>query len=95
MYISSVFAIQTKGWSNKWVESFSIEYSLDCVTFISLMNVDGYNQVRNVLFANIFRYHQHLHGLTTLMTVMLKCETYLIKYVLCIIVIACGMGPSV
>jgi len=51
MYVSEVLAIQTKGRGNSgnWVESFRLEYSQDCVTFNNLLNVDGNNQVRNIL----------------------------------------------
>jgi len=52
MNMSSVFAIQTKGRGDysQWVESFQLEYSLDCATFNSLLNVDGNKQVHIRLF---------------------------------------------
>lgn len=43
-----MLAIQTKGRGdyNQWVEAYRLEYSQDCATFYSLLNVDGNNQVR-------------------------------------------------
>jgi len=52
MYASTVLAIQTKGRGgyNQWVNSFRLEYSLDCATFNSLLNADGNNHVSVFLF---------------------------------------------
>jgi len=47
MDVSSVFAVQTQGRGDfqQWVVTFRLEHSLDCVTFSSLLDVDGSNQV--------------------------------------------------
>jgi len=57
MHRSSVFAIQTKGWtgSSTWIESFRLDYSLDCTTFISLLNDNGTTQVRTILICLHYR----------------------------------------
>ena len=51
MHVSMVSAIQTKGRgnTNQWIESFRVEYSQDCTSFNSLMNVYHINHVRNRL----------------------------------------------
>jgi len=47
MNVSAVFAIQTQGRDslNRWVNTYRVEYSQDCVTFDSLLDVLGNNKV--------------------------------------------------
>jgi len=54
MNMSTVVAMQTQGRANldRWVYTYRLEYSQDCVTFNRLLSVDGNNQVHvlQVLF---------------------------------------------
>jgi len=52
MYVSTVYAIQTKGRASagQWIEAFRLEYSKDCVFFKTLSDVNGNNYVRNIFF---------------------------------------------
>jgi len=52
MNVSTVFAILTQGrgdGSESWVKTYSVEYSQDCNTFTSQLDVDGNKQVPDVL----------------------------------------------
>jgi len=48
MIVSSVLAIQTQGQADmgRWVKTFRLEYNQDCVTFNSVLDIDGNDQVR-------------------------------------------------
>lgn len=52
MNVSSVLAIQTQGGANmdRWVKTFRIEYSQDCVTFNKVLDIDGNDLVRILMF---------------------------------------------
>jgi len=59
MHVSTVFAVQTQGRGDMdhWIESFRLEYSQDCVSFNSMLNVNGNNHVRNILiYLNYIHY---------------------------------------
>jgi len=45
--VSAVFAIQTQGRAKlvRWVRTFRVEYSQDCITFNSLLDVLGNTKV--------------------------------------------------
>ena len=78
MNVSTVFAIQTQGrgdGSESWVKTYYVEYSQDCNTFTSQLDVDGTTQVRNfVVFSYInlqhalnikhYTWHTYTHILT-------------------------------
>ena len=53
MNLSTVFAVQTQGRGDvdQRTNSFRFEYSNDCVTFNSLINVNGDNHVSNIPFS--------------------------------------------
>jgi len=60
MHVCTVYAIQTKGRgnTNQWMESFRVEYSQDCSSFNSLMDVYYMNHVRKLaLFSYAFQNH--------------------------------------
>jgi len=48
MHVSAVLAIQIQGRHHvdQWVLTFHLEYSLDCITFYSIVDVDGNKTVR-------------------------------------------------
>ena len=48
MNVNTVVAIQTQGRATlyRWVRTYRVEYSRDCVHFNSVLDVDGNNQVR-------------------------------------------------
>ena len=67
-----MFAIQTKGRADydDWTESYRLEYSRDCVTFNTLLNVNGNNHVRTFFSTNTFRNHQIANWKITMMSVV-------------------------
>jgi len=54
MHVSAVLAIQIQGRHHvdQWVLTFRLEYSLDCITFYSIVDVDGNNTVQ-ILYLHV------------------------------------------
>jgi len=63
MNVRTVTAIQTQGRNvsaERWVKTYRAEYSLDCSTFVSLLDLDGSNRVHSLM--TVFHTASHKLG---------------------------------